>query len=215
MFIRVLYCIFLGLLVALFVGWAMESWFPIPQWNTVYPDYEQFSNEPPVPTTAELNLLSEADKAQRIQQFDNDRAKYIEWQQNHEERDMAFQKMVERQGTAVSVISLVIAVIVTSFSLLYSGNLFVISEGLLLGGIFTLIYSIGWTLTHAPKIAVLTVGVSLLVTLAVGFIKFAKKRPHKEPLAPEPPKLMWIVKGPSGPNDTENSQVIYTVYKSE
>lgn len=177
MFVRVLYSIFLGILVALFVGWAMSSWFPTPQWDTEYPGVQQYPSPPVAPTSDELSYLDAQQKDARVQQYKTDLANYQKWQADHDQMDKDFKAKVDKQGTTVALISLLIAVVVTTASLLYSGKLDVIAEGLLLGGIFTLIYSIGWSFTHAPKYAVLTVGISLIVTLAVGYVKFAKKAP--------------------------------------
>ena len=189
MFVRVLYCIFLGLLVALFVGWAMSAWFPTPRWETVYRDFEQNMGEPAAPSPDELNLITADQRTARIQQYETDRAAYVEWQTNHDARDEEFKKISDKQGVTVALISMLIAVVVTSVSLLYSGKLQVITEGLLLGGIFTLIYSIGWTLFRAPTVAVLIVGVSLVVTIVIGYIKFVKKAADAKPADVSPPSV--------------------------
>jgi hypothetical protein len=187
MFIRVLYCIFLGLLVVLFVAWAMAAWFPTPQWDEVYHGFKQQDQPAIPPSSDELNLLSPEDKAARIQQFEADRVTYAEWQANHEQRDKEFQRMMDKQGTTVSLVSMLIAVVLTAVSLWYAGKLQVITEGLLMGGVFTLIYSLGWTFIHAQKIAVVTIGVSLVITIIIGYKKFVQK-PNPTPPALEPPK---------------------------
>ena len=74
MFARVLYCIFLGLLVVLFVAWAMNAWFPTPQWETVYPGIEQMVQPAVPPSQDELNMLNPDEKAARIQEFETARA---------------------------------------------------------------------------------------------------------------------------------------------
>ena len=175
MFVRVLYSIFLGLLVALFVGWAMASLFPTPNWDTEYPNLEQYKEQPAPPSEQELSVLTFDQRVARMQEFDAGKAAYDEWKAGYDEKQKEFNDKMEKQGRNVALYSLVIAVIVTGASLWYSGRLQVITEGMLLGGIFTLIYSIGWTMARAPKIAVLTVGISLLVTIVIGYMKFAKK----------------------------------------
>ena len=137
---------------------------------------------------------------QRAQKYEADLDAYNKWQAAHNDLEAAFQKKLDdqqseyqkkldRQGTTVALISLLIAVVITSASLLYSGRLAVIAEGLLLGGIFTLIYSIGWTLAHAQKYAVLTVGIGLIVTIVIGYVKFVKPGTlSKAPNLSEPPK---------------------------
>lgn len=176
MFVRVLYCIFLGILVALFVGWAMASYYPYPEWETEYPGIDQYKSEPVQPSErAGLAAMSPEERAAAQQQYETDKAAYEEWDAQNEVRQKDFKAKTEAQGRAVALISLLIAVVVTSVSLWYSGKLQVITEGLLLGGIFTLIYSIGWCFVRAPKLAVLTVGIGLVVTIAVGYMKFVRK----------------------------------------
>jgi hypothetical protein len=175
MFVKVLYMIFLGILVALFVGWAMSSMFPTPKWETEYPDVQQYMDQPMPPSEQELSVLTYDQRVARIQAFDSTKAAYDLWKTDYDAKQKEFNTKMEKQGRNVALYSLVIAVAVTMASLWYSGKLMVITEGMLLGGIFTLMYSIGWTIARAPKIAVLTVGISLVVTIIVGYMKFVKK----------------------------------------
>jgi hypothetical protein len=175
MFVRVLYIIFLGLLVALFVGWAMDSMFPTPKWETEYPDVQQYKDQPMPPSEQELSVLTYDQRVARMQEFDTTKAAYDEWKKDYDAKQKEFNTKMETQGRNVALYSLVIAVAVTMASLWYSGKLQIITEGMLLGGIFTLMYSIGWTMARAPRIAVLTVGISLVVTIIVGYMKFVKK----------------------------------------
>jgi len=71
--------------------------------------------------------------------------------------------------------SVFLAVVVVVVSVGLSGRLPVISEGLLLGGLFTLIYSIGFSFMSSPKVAVIPVGVGLILTIALGYKRFARK----------------------------------------
>jgi len=174
MFQRVLYSIFLGFLVCMFVVWAMAAWFPTPQWSNEYPGVERRAEQPIPPSSDELNFLSPGEREIRMQEYEADRATYREWEAGHEDWEREFEKKMDAQGMTVALISLLIAVVVTSATLLYSGRLQVITEGVLLGGIFTLIYSIGWCFVRAPKIAVVSVGIGLVVTLVLGYVKFVR-----------------------------------------
>jgi hypothetical protein len=184
MFQKVLYAIFLGFLVCMFVVWAMAAWFPTPQWENEYPGVERHLSQPIPPSTEELNFLSPEEREIRIQEYEADRAEYREWEATHMDMEEEFGKKMEAQGMTVALISLLIAVVITAVCLVYSGRLQVIAEGLLLGGIFTLIYSIGWCFIRAPKIAVVSVGIGLVVTIILGYIKFVKNAPDaKKPEA--------------------------------
>jgi hypothetical protein len=175
MFVRVLYIIFLGILVALFVVWAMASLFPTPSWDTTYPDVREYRDAPYLPSEQELSVLTPDQRAQKMQAYEADKATYDSWKTEHDQLQKDFDKKMQAQGRTVALLSLLIAVVVVTGSLWYSGELQVITEGLLLGGIFTLIYSIGWSIARAPKIAVLVVGVGLVVTIVVGYVKFVKR----------------------------------------
>jgi hypothetical protein len=159
----------------MFVVWAMAAWFPTPQWETVYPGIEQYPSEPIPPSTEELNILSAEDATARMEEFASNRAEYREWETNHEAMEAEFKKMTDKQGLTVAMISMLIAVVLVAVSLWYSGRLQVITEGMLLGGIFTLIYSLGWCFVRAQNIAVISVGISLVVTIVIGYIKFVQQ----------------------------------------
>jgi hypothetical protein len=175
MFARVLYCIFLGFLVCMFVVWAMAAWFPTPQWDTVYPGIEQYPSEPIPPSTEEINFLGAQDRTARLDEYATKREAYRNWETNHVAMEAEFKKKTDKQGLTVAMISMLIAVLLVSVSLWYSGRLQVITEGMLLGGIFTLIYSLGWCFVRAQNIAVIAVGVSLVITIIIGYKKFVQQ----------------------------------------
>ncbi len=174
MFQRVLYAIFLGFLICMFVVWAMAAWFPTPEWRDEYPGVERREELPRPPSSAELNYLGEGEAEIRMQEYEADRAAYREWDATHEDMEREFDKKIEAQAIPVALISMLIAVIVTSAGLLYSSKLKVVAEGMLLGGIFTLLYSIGWCFVFAPTIAVLAVGIGLVFTVIMGYFKYVR-----------------------------------------
>lgn len=174
MFQRVLYAIFLGFLICMFVVWAMAAWFPTPEWRDEYPGVERREELPIPPSSAELNYLSQEEAEIRMQEYEADRTAYREWDASHEDMETEFDKKIEAQAIPVALISMLIAVIITSAGLLYSRKLKVVAEGMLLGGIFTLFYSIGWCFVFAPTIAVLAVGIGLVFTLVMGYYKYVR-----------------------------------------
>ena len=86
----------------------------------------------------------------------------------------ALWKKQEQRERNVSLISLLIAVVVVALGAGLSGRLPVIAEGLLLGGLFTLVYSIGWSFMRSPKTAIIPVGIGLIMTIALGCVKFVR-----------------------------------------
>jgi hypothetical protein len=174
MFQKVLYAIFLGFLVCMFVVWAMAAWFPTPDWSDEYPDIRREVSRPAPPSEQELELLGEEDQEIRIQEYVTEWTEYREWVDVHEELDREFEIKMDNQGRVVGIISLIIAVVLTTSALLYSGKLRIIAEGFLLGGIFILIYSIGWCAARAPNIAVIAAAIGIVVTVVLGYIKYVR-----------------------------------------
>jgi len=174
MVIKVLYCVFLGALVSLFVGWAVTALYPTPQWETEYPGIEQYESGVPEPSEVNLAGLTPAERKAKLQQYEVKRKEYEVRDAKRAKLQTALSKKVERHDRNVSLISLLVAVAVMAFSVGLSAKLPVISEGLLLGGLFTLIYSIGWSFARSPKIAVIPVGVGLIVTIALGYKRFVR-----------------------------------------
>ncbi|OFX18033.1 MAG: hypothetical protein A2Z18_04255 [Armatimonadetes bacterium RBG_16_58_9] len=174
MVIKTLYCVFLGALVALFVGWAMCAWYPTPQWETEYPGVSQYMGEPYPPSAESLKGLNSAERTEEIRKYKAERKEHESWEKKHAVLQRQFDNKLEIQGRNVALISLLVAVAVTGISVGLSGKLPVVSEGLLLGGVFTLIYSIGWSFVRAPKVAVIPVGIGLILTIAIGYKRFAR-----------------------------------------
>ena len=80
------------------------------------------------------------------------------------------------------IILLILATVILVISLALPAHQAVITNGLLLGGVFTMIYAVGMTVTSDQSIwRFVVVAVALLVTIAIGYLKFAK--PWRAPAA--------------------------------
>lgn len=80
-------------------------------------------------------------------------------------------------GGNTSIILVIFATIVMSISLVRSEQLRVISNGLLLGGLFTMIYGVGWVIfsgTSTARFFVIVFGLG--VTVGLGYLKFVRGR---------------------------------------
>jgi hypothetical protein len=174
MVIKVLYCVFLAALVVLFVGWAETALYPTPQWDIEYPGIEEYESGPQEPSALKLEGLTPAERRAQLQQYEAERKEYEVREAKRARLRTALSKKVDIHDRNVSLISLLVAVAVMALSVGLSAKLPVISEGLLLGGLFTLIYSIGWSFVRSPKIAVIPVGVGLIVTIALGYKRFVR-----------------------------------------
>jgi hypothetical protein len=83
----------------------------------------------------------------------------------------------ERWTRSTSIILITFATLVMSVSLVRAGELLVISNGLLLGGVFTMIYGVGWTVATGTSLARFVVmTMALVITLVLGYARFVRGR---------------------------------------
>lgn len=154
--LKLIYTFFLGLLIAIFVGMGVATFYSEPKYPE-YPKALQYSTSDEF--TAEEKRLD--------QKYTKDVEAYEKKQKNYDRN--------------VSIIILVAAVIVLTASLLLHPRMDVVSDGLLLGGIFTLIYSIGRSFSaDSPKASFAVVAVGLAVTIYLGYRKFVKPQVEAE-----------------------------------
>lgn len=170
MVIRIIYTIFLGLLVALFVGVGIATFYKAPE----PPEYPVVLEKgpPPVRETTE----TPAQKAERIQ--------YEQALEKNREAEKAFQKEIVIYHRNASIISLVAAILVLIISLTLLNKIHVLSDGLLLGGVLTVLYSIilGFQ-SDDEKYRFILVSVGLIIALVLGYIRFIKPGTEAKPSA--------------------------------
>lgn len=154
--IKIIYSIFLGLLIALFIGLGINTFYPGPK-EPSYPTETSYTKD--VPTE---------EQAAKQNEYNDAYAKYNE----------EF-KVYSRN---VSVIALICAVILLVVSLIYEKKIRVLADGILVGGLFTLIYSIirGF-MSEDTKMTFVTVSIGLLVVLYLGYHKFVRAAVQKKP----------------------------------
>lgn len=159
MVLKLAYTIFTGILLTLFVGVGIAAFYPQPD----PPEYPSTLNKlyQITPSSTESAVM---EKEQRV--FD--------------QRNRDFQKVSEEYNKNVSLIALVFAVAFLLVGLVLAKRLDIISDGLLLGGILTLIYSIirGFG-ANDDIFRFVVVSIGLLIALVLGYIKFVR------PVAPK------------------------------
>jgi len=153
--IKPLYTIFLALLIALFVGLGIDTFYPgpeMPQYPIELEQVEDCCEETP----EQQALRIEFNQAQRqfIEEF----------------------KPYSRN---VSIISLIVAIIILVLSLTFFAKIELIADGILLGGVFITAYSImrGF-MSESSEFRFLIITVGLIIALVLGYIKFI--RPKKK-----------------------------------
>lgn len=156
--IEIIYTFFVGILLAVFVGVGIAAFYPEPK-EPEYPAMLKIYNAPieaGQPSTASAKLLEEQQKFDKIQKI-------------HQEKLNIYNRNV-------SVIALIAAIILSSISITFFKNLNVIADGLLLGGVITLLYSVVRIFGSGDdKIRFVVVSIGLFVALALGYKKFIVK----------------------------------------
>lgn len=157
MILKFIYTLFIGILLVLFVGFGIAAFYEEPK----YPEYPA--------------RLQYSKPAYDLEKQTSEEAQLREEQIKFDKTQKDFQKELETYNRNVSVIGLVAAILYLIISLLLAKKLLLISDGLLLGGVFTLLYSIvrGFA-SHDNKFQFITVAIGLIISLVLGYIKFIK-----------------------------------------
>jgi hypothetical protein len=163
--LQTIFSFFLGLMVTTFVGVGVYTFHPPEkelrrEMVTLSRQEEQIRNARPP------NELTAEDRA-RIQQSTDRR------------NELSDAEVAAREpwGRSTSIILIALATLAMSVSLVRAEQLLVISNGLLLGGVLTMVYGVGWivaTDTSVSRFIVMTV--ALVITLALGYVRFVRRR---------------------------------------
>ena len=168
--LQTLFAIFLGLMVTAFVGVGVYTFYPSPDAHyrdrITSLDRQQQAIRNSRPEAA----LTPADRAQ-IQKIVDDRNRVQD----------ASRASTEAWGGRTSIILVALATIAMAISLTAAAQLPVISSGLLMGGVFTMLYGVGWVIvsgTSTTRFIVMTF--ALVITLALGYVRFVRRRAPAE-----------------------------------
>lgn len=163
--LRVIFSFFLALMLTAFVGVGVYTFHPPPEeFNTQIRDLNR--REQAIRNTRPPNELTSVDRNQ-IQEINR---------QRNELRD-AEAEARKPWGRSTSVILIVFATLAMGVSLVRADQLPVISNGLLLGGVFTMLYGVGWILATDTSITrFLVMSGALVITLGFGYVRFVRRR---------------------------------------
>lgn len=149
--LRFVYTFFIGLMLALFVGLGISTFYEGP-------------SQPEYPTSIEGKAVPTDEETERINQFNRDMSEYSKAQQEYSRN--------------VSIIALIFAVALLAASLALERFNKVIANGALLGGLFTLLYSIiRGLISQDTKMTFIAVAIGLVVVLYLGYRHFADQQP--------------------------------------
>jgi hypothetical protein len=161
--LRTIFSFFLGLMFTAFAGVGVYTFYPpSEEFNTQIRDLNR--QEEIIRDSRPADQLTEEDRAQ-IQELN---VRRYELQDAREEAEKPWARNT-------SIILMVTATLAMVVSLVRASQLPVISNGLLLGGVFTMLYAVGWIIATDSSFARFGVmAVALLITLALGYIRFVQ-----------------------------------------
>ena len=161
--LQVIFSFFLGLMVTAFIGVGVNTFLPAPE--TEYED--------------------RLDDLYREQEDIEDREQLQEIREEIRQLEEELQPEFEKWARNTSIILILLATLAMGVSLVRSEQLRIISNGLLLGGVFTMLYGTGWVIASGSSVARFAVmAFALLVTFALGYARFVRGRQPSVP-APE------------------------------
>ncbi len=167
--LQTIFSFFLGLMVLAFVGVGVNTYLRSPSEK-----YEQRKRETVRRTDVLARRSSSLTPAERAE-FDSLTA-------GRDELIDREQAEVKDWARLTSIILVLCATVVLAVSLILSDQLRVISNGLLLGGLFTMLYGVGWVVFSGSSVARFwVITFALAVAVGLGWVKFVRgrrARPH-------------------------------------
>ncbi len=151
--IKFIYTLFLALLIALFVGLGVDTFYPGPE----APKYP-----------LELDQIKQGCE------------ETLEQQTLRKEFNQAQEKFMEESkpyNRDASIILLVASIIILISSLTLLAKIKMIADGILLGGVFTTVYGIiRGLMSESSQFRFSIVAIGLIIALVLGYIKFIRPK---------------------------------------
>jgi len=164
--LQTIFSVFLGLMVLAFIGVGVNTFYPSPAQQNMLKQQavqRQLDAAQNKAAPGSFTATQQAEVTRLQSQLDD-----LNNQQVQLEKDWA---------KITSIILVIFATIVMAISLIRSEELRVLSNGLLLGGLFTMLYGTGWVIfsgSSTARFAVITF--ALIVSIALGYVKFVRER---------------------------------------
>lgn len=164
--LQTIFSFFVGLMLTAFVGVGVYTFHPPPQQELNRQIEDLSRREQAIRISRPADELTAADRDQ-LQEINNERNSLTD----------AVRTAREPWGRSTSIVLIVFATLAMAVSLVRADQLPVISNGLLLGGVFTMVYGVGWivaTDTSVARFVVMTI--ALVITLALGYVRFVHRQ---------------------------------------
>lgn len=152
--LKLVYTFFLGVLLAIFIGVATSTFYSSPVGPRYPIELNTYGKEPQL---TDEQIAAQKDWDQKMEQHNKDMKPY---------------------NRNVSIITLGASVLLLTTSLiLEKKNIKIIADGVMLGGLFTLLYSLGRGFAaEDSKYSFLAVTVGLVIVLYLGYHRFVKTK---------------------------------------
>lgn len=157
MAIRIIYTLFIGIFLAIFVGVGIAAFYPGPK-------------APDMPAILKYCSPEITQSAEKFANYQNQAEKFNTAEQAYRQQEQLYSRNV-------SIASVVAAILIVILSLTLLKTIKLLADGVLFGGVLTLMYSVlrGFgTEDNMFRFIVVTIG--LIISLALGYIKFIKKK---------------------------------------
>jgi len=179
--LQTIFGFFLGLMVTAFIGVGVYTFYPpadLPLQVRVRDLHRQ---------QEEIRTVKAPDDL-----TPDDRARLLELQRELDTVQDQSRAAVQTWGQRTSIILITLATATMAVSLLRAVQLPVISNGLLLGGVFTMVYGVGWIITtDSSTVRFFVMTAALAITLGLGYVRFVRQReagvgqtPARGPVSP-------------------------------
>jgi hypothetical protein len=162
--LQTIFSIFLGLMLTVFFGIGVYTYHPPP---TEFTDQIKELNR-------QEQVIKTTKKASELTNSDRDQLEEISLKRR--ELMIAAEEARKPWCLSTSIILIVFSTLTLVVSLLRAVQLQVVSNGLLLGGVFTMLYGMGWiAFAGTSTIRFLVMTAALIVTLVLGYVRFVRK----------------------------------------
>lgn len=147
---KALYIVAIGILIAAFVGFGIETFYPSPK----APEY---------PTDLKFEEDGTPTEQARLKQ------------QEFDQKQKDFQDLSSKYNQNVAIIAILISVILLAAAIVYLSKFEIIGDSVTLGGVFTLFYGIIRAIaTEEAVFRFIAVGVALVVVVSLTYWRFLR-----------------------------------------
>jgi hypothetical protein len=172
--LQTIFSFFVGLMVLAFIGVGVNTFYEFPEQKWSDQEQKLYREQQNVNSKGDPSTLTPAQKVE------NDR---IQAQLDALQKEREAQRQIWARNT--SIVLVIFATIVMGISLVRSEQLRVLSNGLLLGGVFTMLYGTGWVIFSGSSTArFFVILFALAVTIGLGYLKFVRGRQAAPVTAP-------------------------------